>query len=105
MKNFILFTFLLALALAGPWGCSRPQKPPRLELAVRLGCFACHSLNRQGGHLAAPLDGVGARLSPPKLQIALTYPRRLYPEAQMPSYAYLPAVEQKSLLHYLESLR
>lgn len=105
MRIFILFNFLLALALTGPWGCGRPQEPQRLELAERLGCFACHSLSRQGGDVALPLDGVGARLSPQKLRMALTYPRRLYPHAQMPSYAYLPLKEQKTLLKYLESLR
>jgi hypothetical protein len=94
-----------SLALAGPWGCTRPQEPHRLKLADRLGCFACHSLSRQGGELASPLGGVGARLSPQKLKIALTYPRRLYPHAQMPSYSYLPPKEQKTLLKYLESLR
>jgi cbb3-type cytochrome oxidase cytochrome c subunit len=105
VRIFVGAACLLALVLAGLWGCSRPQKPPRLELAVRLGCFACHSLGRQGGELAAPLDRVGARLSPQKLQIALTCPRRLYPHARMPSYAYLPPVEQKTLLNYLESLQ
>jgi hypothetical protein len=105
LRIFILFIFLLALPLTGPWGCGRPREPQRLELAERLGCFACHSLSQQGGELASPLDGVGARLSAQKLRIALTYPRRLHPHAQMPSYAYLPPKEQKTLLKYLESLR
>lgn len=105
MRLFVIFIFLLSLVPAGFWGCGRPQEPPRLELAVRLGCFACHPLSRQGGEVALPLDGVGARLSPQKLHIVLNYPRRLYPHARMPSYAYLPPGEQKTLLKYLESLR
>jgi hypothetical protein len=97
--------FLLALLLAGSFSWGQSRTPPRLPLAERLGCFACHSLQGAGGHLAAPLDGVGARLSPQQLRLALTYPRRLHPRAKMPSYAYLPPAEQKALVTYLESLR
>jgi len=75
------------------------------ELAGRLGCLACHSLQGQGGKLAAPLDGVGARLTPRELGIALAYPRLRRPQAKMPSYAYLPPVEQEVLVKFLESLR
>jgi hypothetical protein len=96
---------LLALLLAGSPVWSQAQAPRRLDLAERLGCFACHSLQGHGGNLAAPLDGVAARLSPQKLQIALTYPRQLHPLAKMPSYAYLPPAEQEALVNYMESLK
>ena len=58
-----------------------------------------------GANLAAPLDGIGVRLSPPQLQKALTYPRQLHPLAKMPSYAYLPPAEQEALVKYLEGLK
>ncbi len=93
------------MLLASSWGWGQTQEPPRLDLANRLGCFACHSLHGQGGNLAAPLDGAGTRLSPQQLQIALAYPRQLHPLAKMPSYAYLPPAEQEALVHYLESLK
>lgn len=96
---------LLALLLAGSRGWGQPQEPKRLGLAERLGCFACHALKGQGGNLAAPLDGVGTRLAPQQLQIALTYPRQLHPHAKMPSYAYLPPAEQEVLAKYLEGLK
>jgi mono/diheme cytochrome c family protein len=93
----------LFLAVSASWG--QTQAHPRLDLAERLGCFACHALDGHGGNLAAPLDGIGARLRPPQLQQALTYPRQLHPLAQMPSYAYLPPAEQEALLKYLEGLK
>ena len=54
----------LAFLLACPFSRVQAQGPPGAELAGRLGCFACHSLKGQEGKLAAPLDGVGARLTP-----------------------------------------
>jgi cbb3-type cytochrome oxidase cytochrome c subunit len=75
------------------------------ELAGRLGCFACHSLRGQGGDLGEPLDSIGTRLSLQQLQTALALPRRLHPQAQMPSYAYLPPEEQQALLNYLAGLK
>lgn len=79
------------------------QPAPAPELAQRLGCFACHAAG--SGHLAAPLEGVGSRLSREQLQVALTQPRRLHPGAKMPSYAYLPAGERQALLDFLRTLK
>jgi hypothetical protein len=75
---------------------------PASELAQRLGCFACHAAGP--GHPAAPLEGVGSRLSREQLQVALTQPRRLHAGAKMPSYAYLPAAERQALLDFLANL-
>ena len=105
MRIFILLASLMALAPLSLWGCSPAPEHPRLALAERLGCYVCHALNGKGGTLAAPLDDVGARLSPRQLQLALTHPRQLHPNAKMPSYAYLPQAEHKTLLTYLESLK
>ncbi len=101
----MLLALLLALLLTGSGSWGQVQEPRIPDLARRLGCFACHSLQGQGGNLATALDGIGARLSPQKLQIALTYPRQLHPLAKMPSYAYLPPAEQEALVKYLESLK
>jgi len=100
MLKMIFSGAFLALLLGGSfsWG----QTP---DLARRLGCFACHALKGEGGNLAAALDGVGTRLSPQQLQIALTYPRQLHPGAKMPSYAYLPPSEQEALVKFMEGLR
>jgi mono/diheme cytochrome c family protein len=105
LRSFALSGGLLALLLAVSWGWGQTVEQQRLDLAKRLGCFACHALKGQGGNLAVPLDGVGGRLSPQQLQIALTYPRQLHLHAKMPSYAYLPPAEQKALVNYLESLK
>jgi mono/diheme cytochrome c family protein len=70
-----------------------------------LGCLACHALQGQGGKLAAPLDGVGARLTPRELGIAIAYPRQRHPRAKMPSYAYLPLLEQEAVVKFLETLK
>ena len=75
------------------------------ELAGRLGCLACHALQGQGGKLAAPLDGVGTRLTPRELGIAIAYPRQRHPRAKMPSYAYLPPMEQAVLVKFLERVK
>ena len=96
-----------ALALSLTWACA-PGPARKLsgpELARRLECFACHSLRGQGGKEAAPLDGVGARLSLEELQTSLNHPRRRHPGARMPSYAYLPLQEEQALLAYLADLK
>jgi len=75
------------------------------ELAGRLGCCACHSLQGRGGTIAVPLDGAGARLTPVQLDTLLTHPRRLHPGAKMPSYAYLLAPERQALVDFLQQLK
>ena len=97
--------WLAGLGLAGWLNLSSApaQEAPAADLARRLGCFACH--HPGPGHRAAPLDHVGARLSRQQLQIVLTQPRRLYPGAKMPSYAYLPADERQALLDFLEHFK
>ncbi|MFZ5448867.1 MAG: c-type cytochrome [Thermodesulfobacteriota bacterium] len=105
MRVFVLLAVLQALTLAGALSWGQTPESQGLDLANRLGCYACHSLKGAGGKLASALDGAGARLSPEKLKIAITNPRQLHPHAKMPSYAYLPAPEQEVLVDYLESLR
>jgi mono/diheme cytochrome c family protein len=95
----------LAVLLACPGSGAQAQGPQGAELAGRLGCLACHSLQGHGGKLGAPLDGVGSRLTPRELGVAIAYPRQRHPRAKMPSYAYLPPVEQSALANYLESLK
>jgi cytochrome c2 len=95
----------LAVLLACPFSRAQTQAPPGAELAERLGCLACHALNGHGGRLAAPLDGIGARLTPRELAQALAYPRQRHPGSKMPSYAYLPPSEQQALVDYLKTLK
>lgn len=95
----------LGLSLAFFLNPASGQESGGADLAGRLGCFACHSLNSAGGGHASPLDGLGARLSPGDLQKILTYPRRVHPGAKMPSYAYLPPAELQALLDFLGSLK
>ncbi len=74
-----------------------------LDLARRLGCFACHG---EGQGKAAPsLKGCSSRLTREQLQVVLVQPRRLYPGAKMPSYAYLPPKERQELIDFLEHLK
>ncbi len=79
------------------------QGGPASDLARRLGCFACHAAGP--GAAAASLDGIGSRLSPEQLQVALTQPRRLHAGARMPSYAYLPDGERQALVDFLADLK
>jgi cbb3-type cytochrome oxidase cytochrome c subunit len=95
----------LGLMLACSWTSAPPPKFSGRDLAHRLGCLACHSLGGQGGAIASPLDGVGARLSPGELSIMLTHPRQLRPKVKMPSYAYLRPQEQQALIEFLLSLK
>jgi mono/diheme cytochrome c family protein len=95
----------LACLLACPGSRAQAQGPQGPELAGRLGCLACHSLNGKGGKLAAPLDGVGGRLTTQELGIAIASPRQRHPRAKMPSYAYLPPLEQAILVNFLENLK
>ena len=95
----------LAFLLACPGSRAQAPGPPGPELAGRLGCLACHSLQGQGGKLAAPLNGVGGRLTPRELGIAIAYPRQRHPGAKMPSYAYLPPMEQEALVNFLKTLK
>jgi mono/diheme cytochrome c family protein len=105
LKIPVTMGLALAFLLACPGSRAQAQEPQGPELAGRLGCLACHSLQGQRGKLAAPLDGVGARLAPRELEVAITYPRQRHPRAKMPSYAYLPPMEQAILVKYLESLK
>jgi hypothetical protein len=95
----------LAFLLACTWGWAQAPGPRGADLAGRLGCFACHALTGQGGKPAAPLDGVGARLTPRELGIAIAFPRQLHPGAKMPSYAFLPLAEQEALVNFLKTLK
>jgi mono/diheme cytochrome c family protein len=96
----------LALLLAfSPFSRAQAQGPQGAELAGRLGCLACHVPNGPGDKLAAPLNGVGARLTAAELAIAIAYPRQRHPRAKMPSYAYLPPAEQAALVEFLQSLK
>jgi cytochrome c2 len=95
----------VGLILAG-WLSASPvlaQEAAGASLARHLGCFACHDDSR--GSLAPSLNGVGSRLSRDKLRVVLNQPRKLYPGAKMPSYAYLPAGERRALLDFLVSLK
>lgn len=74
------------------------------ELAQRLGCWACHSLEGRGGQKSSPLDQIGARLSPDDLHAVLARPRSRHPQAKMPSYAHLRPWEMQTLVDYLKSL-
>ena len=95
----------LAFLLAGVGSRAQAESSQGAELAGRLGCLACHALQGHGGKLAAPLDGVGARLTPRELGIAIAYPRQRRPRAKMPSYAYLPPMEQEVLVEFLQTLK
>jgi cbb3-type cytochrome oxidase cytochrome c subunit len=92
-------TLLVALAAAPAPRVSAP------ELAQRLGCWACHSLQDRGGRQGPPLDQIGARLSPDDLHVVLTHPRSRHPQAKMPSYAHLRPWEMQALVDYLGRLR
>ena len=75
------------------------------DLAQRLGCWACHSLQGRGGKEGASLDQIGNRLSPEDLQASLIRPRSRQPRAKMPSYAHLRPWEMQALVDYLASLK
>ena len=98
----------LALALLLAFHGSRAQAlgpQGAEELAGRLGCLACHALSGPGGKFAAPLNGVGARLTAGELAQSIAYPRQRHPRAKMPSYAYLPPAEQAALVEFLQTLK
>ena len=101
--------FAAALLASGGFilACCLSPAPARelggADLARRLGCFACHGEGR--GYRAQSLEGVGVRLPREQLEVVLTQPRKLYPGAKMPSYAYLPASERQTLLDFLANLK
>jgi hypothetical protein len=103
----------LGLSLALACGPGPPREISGPDLARRLGCFACHVLNGQGGRQEGPqgenrapsLDGIGARLSLRELETSLSHPRRRHPGARMPSYDYLRPQEKQALLDFLGGLR
>ena len=100
-----LATLIAGLGLILTCGLSPApaQEAAAPDLARRLGCFACHGEGR--GYRAQSLEGVGARLPHAQLQVVLSQPRKLYPGAKMPSYAYLPAAERRALLDFLSNLK
>ena len=96
-----LAALVAGIGLSLAWGLSAApaQEMGTADLARRLGCFACHGAGR--GYPARSLEGVGNRLPRQQLQVVLTQPRKLYPGAKMPSYAYLPEGERQALLDFL----
>lgn len=94
------------LLIFGAAACGTLSEPwPPLELARRLGCFACHALGGQGGDRAGPLDGAGQKFSAAEIEMLLQFPRRFHPGAKMPSYAYLPVHERQALAGFLAALK
>ena len=98
----LALVFLLA---AGPGSQAQTHGPQGAELAGRLGCLACHVLNGPEAKLAAPLNGMGSRLTAAELALSIAYPRQRHPRAKMPSYAYLPPAEQAALVAFLQTLK
>jgi len=92
---------LLGLALIAACTSAPPPEISGPDLAQRLGCFACHSVNGAGGAAASRLDGVGSRLTPAELQETLAQPRRRHPQVKMPSYAYVRPGEMQALVDFL----
>jgi cbb3-type cytochrome oxidase cytochrome c subunit len=105
LKTWVGLIAGLGLSLASFLTSAAGQESRGADWAGRLGCWACHSREGQGGNQASRLDGIGSRLSPGDLQKILTYPRQLHPGAKMPSYAYLPPHEHQALLDFLGSLK
>jgi len=93
----------VGLSLAWSLSAASAQELSAADLARRLGCFACHGAGR--GYPARSLEGVGHRLPRAQLQVVLTQPRKLYPGAKMPSYAYLPDEERQALADFLSNLK
>jgi len=91
----------LAFLLACPGSRAQAQGA---DLANRLGCLACHATGPRD-KLAAPFNGVGARLTAGELAQSIAYPRQRHPRAKMPSYAYLPPAEQAALVEFLQTLK
>ena len=96
---------LAVLLATGLESRAQTQGPQGADLAGRLGCLACHSHNGPGDKPAAPLNGVGARLTAGELAQSIAYPRQRHPRAKMPSYAYLPPPEQAALVEFLQTLK
>ncbi len=103
VKNALLAAMTALATVLALSAASRAQDLAASELARRLGCFACHGDGQ--GHPAPSLHGIGTRLTREQLQLVLTQPRRLYPGAKMPSYAYLPEGERRALVDFLGSLK
>lgn len=95
----------LALALLLTAGPGSRAQTRGAELAERLGCLACHALNRSEAKVAAAFDGIGDRLTAAELALSIAYPRQRHPGAKMPSYAYLPPPEQAALVEFLQTLK
>ena len=103
MKFLVILVAGLGLSLTCGPSLAPAQQAAVPDLARRQGCFACHGEGR--GYRAPSLEGVGARLPREQLQVVLSQPRKLYPGAKMPSYAYLPAAERQALLDFLSNLK
>jgi hypothetical protein len=102
VKFLVALVAGLGLSLSCGTSLAPAQESSTPDLARRLGCFACHGEGR--GYRAQSLEGVGARLPRAQLQVVLSQPRKLYPGAKMPSYAYLPEGERRALVDFLATL-
>jgi mono/diheme cytochrome c family protein len=87
----LLASFTVTLAAAAPSG---------KDLADRLGCLGCHSLNGKGGDRGPAWDGLGARHTPEAIKKQIVSPR-----GRMPSYAQIKPEELEALVKYLSGLK
>jgi mono/diheme cytochrome c family protein len=90
----------LLLAFA-PAGLAAESGLSGADLAVRLGCFACHA----SGGIAPPLDHIGGRFSGVELARIITQPRSRNRHEKMPNYAHLRPQELQALVDYLSALK
>lgn len=82
-----------------------PQIDPALELIHVLGCKGCHSINGDGGSLAADLTQIGSRLTARQIDTQLTAHTSTRTKGFMPSYRSLPKDDLKRISDYLYNLR
>ncbi|MBN1140923.1 MAG: cytochrome c [Deltaproteobacteria bacterium] len=98
-------TLLLATFLAAVTVLAADRFPATRKLIRSQGCLACHRLEGKGGDGAAPLDEVGARLTPQQLREILEKGKNSPTEPYMPSFSHLLEQDLEHLVAFLAGLK
>jgi len=95
------FIFSIATAIAAD---NASKIDPDLELIHALGCKGCHTINGEGGSLAADLTKIGTRMSVKQIKAQLIAEPATRTKGFMPSYSSLPDKDLTSISEYLYNL-
>ena len=92
---------LLGLALL-PAGSYGQDDGPARKLINSQGCKACHTLEGDGGALAASFEDIRAKLSRAEIRLQLVNQEQKHGNSKIPDFSHLSEQELDALVNFLK---